>query len=130
MWVNACYWCKERLKKLKIETPHDVIHELTLIRNDSERGISLLADAEQRLVTLELAAERAEALALLDATGTVPDRQAIAKLHSQDAREKAALARVEVNRIKTKLKHLSEAMMAVQTSARMVELEWKSGAHR
>lgn len=109
-----------------IETPMDVIAELASIRAQSEKGIAVLADAEIRLVGAELMADRAEALALLDAQGTVVDRQAVAKLASQEQREIAALARAEVNRIKLKLKHLSESMMAVQTSARMVEIQWKT----
>ena len=109
-----------------IDTPLDVINELASIRSQSERGIALLAEAEAKAVKLELEADKAEALALLEAKGNIPDRQAVAKLASLEQREAAELARVEVSRIKTKLRHLSESMMAVQTSARMVELEWKT----
>lgn len=110
-----------------IETPLHVITELDAIRKQSERGIELLADAERRLLSAELAADRAEAQALLAAQGTVVDRQAVAKLASEESRFEAGLAKVEVNRIKLKLKHLTESTMAVQTTARMVELEWKVG---
>jgi hypothetical protein len=110
----------------ELETPLDVVRELGRIRATSERGIELLAEAERNLVALELAADRVEALALLDAQGTVVDRQAVAKLAAADAREEASMAKVEVNRIRLKLKHLTESMMAVQTSARMIELQWKT----
>lgn len=109
-----------------IETPLDVITELASIRAQSEKGINYLAEAEQRLVAAELAADRAESLALLEAQGTVVDRQAIAKLKSETEREAAQLARIEVGRVKLKLKHLTESMMAVQTSARMIEIQWKT----
>jgi hypothetical protein len=109
-----------------IETPHDVVIELANIRAQSERGVGLLREAEQKLIALTLAAERAEAAAFLDAQGTVADRQAVAKIQALPAREAAELAKVEVNYIKTKLKSLSESMMAVQTSARMIELQWKT----
>ena len=109
-----------------IENPQDVISELASIRAQSEKGIGYLAEAEQKLVAAELAADRAESLALLEAEGTVVDRQAIAKLKSESEREAAALAKVEVNRVRLKLKHLTESMMAVQTSARMIELGWKT----
>lgn len=96
------------------------------IRRQSEKGVQLLADAEQKLLKLELDAERIEATALLDAQGTVVDRQSLAKLASYEAREAAGLARVEVNRIKTKLKHLSESMMAVMHAGKMVEITYKT----
>lgn len=109
-----------------IESPGDVIHELTAIRAESERGLKLLAATEKRLVEAMMAAERAEASALLEAQGTVADRQAVARIASEKEREAAELTRAELNYIKAKLKHLSESMMAVQTSARMVELQWKT----
>lgn len=109
-----------------IETPLDVISELARIRAESERGIGYLAEVEQRLVVAELAADRAEAFALLEAEGTIAIREAIAKIKSEPEREAAALAKVEVNRVKLKLKHLTESMMAVQTSARMIEIQWKT----
>lgn len=107
-------------------TPDMIIQELLEIRRQSEKGVSLLAEAEQKLIRLELDAERIEAQALLDNQGTVVERQAIAKLKSLEAREASALARVEVNRIKTKLKHLSESMMAVMHAGKMVEITYKT----
>jgi hypothetical protein len=106
-------------------TPDQIIQELMRIRNESERGIGILSEAENKLLELELIAEKAEARALLAAEGTVVDRQAVAKLESAEERFEAGLAKIEVNRVKTKLKHLTESMMAVQTSARMVEIMWK-----
>lgn len=107
-------------------TPDSVIQELMEIRRQSERGISLLAEAEERQIRLDLEAEKIEAQALLDNQGTVVERQAIAKLQSADARFQAALAKVEVNRIKTKLKHLSDSMMAVMHAGKMVEITYKT----
>lgn len=109
-----------------IENPNDVIVELSQIRAQSERGVGLLREAEVKLAGLVMAAERAEAAAFLDCQGTVADRQAIAKIKSQAEREAAELAKIEVSYIKSKLKSLSEAMMSVQTSARMIELQWKT----
>jgi hypothetical protein len=114
-----------------IETPGDVIQELLAIRSESERGLKLLGVTEKRLIEAVTAADRAEASALLEAQGTVADRQAVALLKSETERHAAELVRAELNYIKAKLKHLSESMMAVQTSARMVELQWKtSGIER
>lgn len=109
-----------------IRTPDMVVQELAELRTQADRGIDILAEAEAELVRLQLAAEKTEAQAFLDAQGTVADRQAVAKLLSAEAREAAELAKVKVNRVKTKMRHLSESMTAVQTSARMVELTYRT----
>lgn len=109
-----------------IQYPADVVRELSALRDQAERGVVVLAEAEQKYVRLSFEAERLEALTFLEAAGTVADRQAIAKIESLEARQAAELAKVEVNRVKSKLKQLSEAQMAVQTSGRMVELQWKT----
>lgn len=111
---------------MKIITPDMVIAELSELRSQAERGMDLLAEAEAEHVKLDLEAQRAEAQAFLDAQGTVADRTAVSKLLSADAREAADLAKVKVSRIKTKMRHLSESMTAVQTSARMVELTYRT----
>ena len=108
-----------------METPGQVIRELEKIRQQSEKGIEILAEAERKWLELESAAEKLEASELLKAQGTVVDRQAIAKLKSADARFEADLAKIELNRIKTKLRHLNESMMAVMAAGKMVELQWK-----
>ncbi len=109
-----------------IEYPADVIRELASIREQSAKGVALLADAEKKAITLDLEAERQEMLAFLDAQGTVADRQAVSKLKSIETREAAELAKAEVQRIKTKLRHLSEALNATQTAGKMIELQWKT----
>lgn len=109
-----------------IEYPADVIRELASLRAQSERGVSVLAEAEMKHVRLDLAADRLESLTFLEAQGSVADRNHIARLKSLDAREAAELAKVEVNRIKVKLKQLSESQMNVQSQGRMVELQWKT----
>ncbi len=110
----------------EIEYPADVVRELANLREQAERGVKVLAEVEEKWVRLSFEAERLEALTFIEAMGTVADRQAIAKLESLEARQTAELAKVEVNRVKAKLKQLTEAQMAVQTSGRMVELQWKT----
>lgn len=109
-----------------METPGQVIRELEKIRQQSEKGIEILADAERKWLELEAAAEKLEASELLKAQGTVVDRQAIAKLKSADARFEADLAKVELNRIKNKIKHLSESMMALMAAGKLIEMEWRT----
>ena len=107
-------------------TPDLVIQELQDIRRQSEKGIQMLADAENKFLELDTKAETIEAQALLASEGTVVDRQARAKLASSEARYEASVARVEVQRIKTKLRHLNESMMAVMSAAKMVEITYKT----
>jgi hypothetical protein len=111
-----------------IEYPQDVIKELASLRSQAEKGVAILAEAETKHVTLDLQAEKIEALAFLEAQGTVADRNAVAKLKSLEARQEAELAKVEVNRVKTKLRQLSEATMATQTASRMIELQWRTSS--
>lgn len=109
-----------------IETPGQVVAELARVRAEAERGLVLLQEAEEAYVRYELAADKIEANAFLTAQGTVADRTAVSKLQAAEVREAAELAKVKVNYIKTKLRHLSEATMSIQTSARMVELQWRT----
>jgi len=108
-----------------METPKEVIRELEKIRNQSEQGISLLAEAEVKYLTLASAADRLEATELLSAQGTIVDRQAVAKLKAMDSRFEADLAKVELNRIKAKIRHLSESQMAVMAAGKLIQIEWR-----
>jgi hypothetical protein len=108
-----------------METPKEVIRELEKIRNQSEQGIALLAEAEIKYLELASAADRVEATELLSAQGTIVDRQAVAKLKAMDVRFQADLAKVELNRIKAKIRHLSESQMAVMAAGKLIQMEWR-----
>jgi len=108
-----------------METPKEVIRELEKIRNQSEQGIALLAEAEIKYLELASAADRVEATELLSAQGTIVDRQAVAKLKAMDSRFEADLAKVELNRIKAKIRHLSESQMAVMAAGKLIQIEWR-----
>lgn len=110
----------------EILTPSDVVRELARIREEADRGVKLLQAEANSLVYLDAAADRIEYAAYLEAKGTINDRQAISRLQAEEARIAAELQKVKVDYIKQKLRQLSEATMAVQTSARMVELDFKT----
>ena len=110
---------------MDIRTPAEVVAALREIRDMSDKGLKLLSERERDLVVAELEADKVEALAYLEAKGTVEDRKQQAKLAVLEARQVAELLRVEVSRIKLKLRQLSENQMSIQTSARMIELEWR-----
>lgn len=108
-----------------METPGQIIKELERIRQQSEQGIALLAEAERKYLELASAADKVEATELLKAQGTIVDRQAIAKLKAMDHRFEADLAKVELNRIKAKIRHLSESQMAVMAAGKLIQIEWR-----
>jgi len=108
-----------------METPKEVIKELEKIRNQSEQGVALLAEAEIKYLELASAADRVEATELVSAQGTIVDRQAVAKLKAMDVRFEADLAKVELSRIKAKIRHLSESQMAVMAAGKLIQMEWR-----
>lgn len=111
---------------MNLQTPDSVIGELVAIRQEASRGVDALYNAEVKLAKLSNEAEMIEAKSLLSAEGTVVDRQAVAKLKASEARLAADIAKAELNRVRTKLKVLSEQQMSVQTEARMVEMMYRT----
>lgn len=110
----------------EIVGPDDIIKELRRINGESAKGIAILAEAERKAVELDLIADSAEARALLASSGNIPERQAISKIEAEDERLQAEIAKAEVSRIKTKLRHLQDQQSNLQTQARMVELTWRT----
>lgn len=106
--------------------PDDIIRELRRINTESAKGITILADAEKKAIEKQLEADSAEARALLASSGNIPERQAVAKIAAEDVRLEAEIAKAEVSRIKTKLRHLQDQQSNLQTQARMVELTWRT----
>lgn len=111
---------------MEYKTPDSIMAELVEIRAEAQKGVDALYNAELKLAELTLAADTAEARALLEAEGNVAERQAHAKIASGDAKLEHDIARAEYNRVKTKMRILEQAQMSVQTQARMVELMYKS----
>ncbi len=100
-------------------TPDTVLGEIHNLR-------ALLAKAPDAQYEAELKAERAEDAAqlaldkaLLVAEGSVPEKQAQARIQSAAERDAAFIARAELNRIKTKTRGLESGLMTLQS-----ELKW------
>lgn len=110
----------------ELKTPDSIIAELVQIRAEASKGVDAQHTAELKMAQAMLDLDLAEAKVLLEAQGTVMDRQAVAKLKTADHRLAADIAKAEFNRVKTKMKVLEQAQMSVQTQARLVELQWKS----
>jgi hypothetical protein len=106
-------------------TPDQVISELRQIRSESAKGVEALYAAEVKFAELDRAADVAEAKALINAQGTVVDRQAVAKVATAEARLAADVAKAEWNRVKAKIRLLESQQMSLQSEAKLVEMQWR-----
>jgi hypothetical protein len=77
------------------------------------------------LARLEHELDTIEQKAFLDASGTVADRQAIARLAASQARFERDIAKAKLERIKLKVRVLDTNIGALQTQARLVQAEVK-----
>ena len=66
--------------------PSDIAKELLELTQTNRKGVEALFDAETHLAQTEYDLDKIEAQAFLDATGSVAERQARAKLLAADAR--------------------------------------------
>lgn len=109
-----------------MESPSQVVGELQRLAKEMEKGANALYDAEVKLADAEAAYDKAISLSFLNSSGTVADRQAVAKLQAVDEKLLADLARAEFNRIKLKMKVLSDQATMTAVMSRNIELQWRS----
>lgn len=100
-------------------TPDDVLNEIRTARGVLEQGSSKLYESELAAERAEDAAQLAFDRELLTADGSVPEKQAQARLASAAERDQAFIARAELNRVKSKIRALEQTMMSLQS-----ELRW------
>jgi hypothetical protein len=110
---------------MEIITPGHIVQELQRLTAEMDKGASALYDAECKMADAEAAYDRAVSLAFIENSGTVADRQAVAKLKSVDQKLMADLAKAEYNRVKTKLKTLSDQATMMAVISKNVEIQWK-----
>jgi len=106
-------------------TPGQIIEELQRLQNEMQRGSDALFDAELKLAKAEAAYDKAVSLSFLNSEGTVADRQAVAKLQAVEEKLNSDLARAEYNRIKLKMKTLSDQATMTAVISKNVELQWR-----
>jgi hypothetical protein len=111
---------------MDIITPGHIIQELQRLTAEMDKGSNALYDAECKMADAEAAYDKAVSLAFINNQGTVADRQAVAKLQSVDEKLKADLARAEFNRVKTKMKTLSDQATMMAVMSKNVELQWRT----
>ena len=110
---------------MEIITPSHIVQELQRITQEMDRGASALYDAECKMADAEAADDKAVSLAFINNAGTVADRQAVAKLQAVEEKLKADLAKAEYNRVRTKLKTLSDQATMMAVISKNVEIQWK-----
>lgn len=113
--------------RTEIITPAQIVEEMNRLMGEMDKGVDALFNAERKLAEKEAEYDRQVSKAFLDNQGTVADRQAVAKLQSIEARFEADLARAEYNRIKQKVKNLSEQATMTAVIGKHVETTWKHG---
>lgn len=106
-----------------MRTPDDVLTEIRQTRAQWERGSSALYEAELKAERAEDAAQLALDKALLSAEGSVPEKQAHARLASAAERDVAFIARAEFNRIKSKIRSMESSMMSLQSELKYMKEE-------
>ena len=111
---------------MEIISPTHIIQELQRLTAEMDKGSNALYDAECKMADAEAAYDKAVSLAFINNQGTVADRQAVAKLQSVDQKLQADLARAEFNRVKTKMKTLSDQATMMAVMSKNIELQWRT----
>ena len=111
---------------MEIISPTHIIQELQRLTAEMDKGSNALYDAECKMADAEAAYDKAVSLAFINNQGTVADSQAVAKLQSVDQKLQADLARAEFNRVKTKMKTLSDQATMMAVMSKNVELQWRT----
>jgi len=111
---------------MEIISPGHIIQELQRLTAEMDKGSNALYDAECKMADAEAAYDKAVSLAFINNQGTVADRQAVAKLQSVEAKLQADLARAEFNRVKVKMKTLSDQATMMAVMSKNVELQWRT----
>lgn len=109
-----------------MDTPDSIIGEMVAMRHEMSKGVEATYRAEIKMAELDLEADKAEALALINAEGTVPDRQATAKLLSADQRLAAEIAKAEYNRARTKMRVLEVSLSSLQSQGKLIEAMYRN----
>ena len=110
-----------------ITTPAQVIAELNRLIAESQKGVEALYQAEIKVAELENEYDKVLSLSFLNGVGTIPERQAKARLDAGEAKLNLDVAKAGLSRIKVKMKTLDSAQMAVSVIAKQVELQWRHG---
>ena len=102
-----------------MRTPEDVLREAFEADRQRQEGLKILREKQTAADEAKNALKTAEATALLNVQGTVPEKQAQVVLACQAEREAAAAAEAEIHYVKETLRQLSDRISLLQS-----ELRW------
>ena len=105
--------------------PSQIAKDLLELSQTNRKGVEALYEAETDLARAESDLDKAEAGAFIQASGSVAERQAIAKLESSELRFERDLAKAKVNRIRVKLRSIESELMALATPSKILQAEMK-----
>lgn len=104
-------------------TPDQILLEIAQSRQQLERGSDALYDAELAAERAEDAAQLAFDAVLMQAAGSIPEKQAQARAASVTERDAGFVARATYNRVRQKIRALETSLMTLQA-----ELKWAKEA--
>ena len=102
-----------------------IVADLEHLIENIRKGSDALYSAETDLAQKELDLDKAEALAFLDAEGSVAERQTRARLSVAELRFERDISRAAVNRVRTKIKGLESELMAQATISKLTAAEMR-----
>ena len=102
---------------------HEIQEQIAELILENQKGTNALFEAERALAAAEYVLDTVEQKAYIKAQGTVADRTALARLEAAESRLQRDLRRAELNRIKTKIKGIETALMALGTQVKLMNVE-------
>lgn len=104
-------------------TPDQILSEIHQIRTELLRGAAHLEAAELAAERAELAAQLEADKILMQVSGSIPEKQAQARVAAAEDRDAAFVARAAHSRVRTHIRALESALVSLQA-----ELKWSREA--
>ena len=101
----------------------DLQQQIAELIQENKKGTNALFEAERALAEAEYELDTIEQKAFIKSQGTVADRNALSRLEAAEARLQRDLRKAEMNRIKTKIKGIETALMALGTQVKLMGVE-------
>ena len=101
----------------------EIQKQLAELIQENAKGSTALFEAEKALAEAEYDLDLCEQKAYIKASGTVRDREAIARLESAELRLARDLRKAELQRIRQKIKSIETASMVLATQAKLMSQE-------
>ena len=104
-------------------TPDTIRGQIVQVQVELRKAPDIVRDLEVEAENAELVADTALQRALLNATGTVDERKAMAKIQSRVQHDEAIVKRAAFNRAKLKVRLLEAELMSLQALLKSVQAE-------